>query len=79
MTLEMFMEEEFVPLTDGHIEAMKLSWKKMDKTHKLFQFNHDCYTRFFQNTNDKYLLYYASLGVPHYSNWAADVAIARGI
>jgi hypothetical protein len=79
MTLDLFFEDDFKPFTDTHVEALKGFWKKMEPSHKLFGFNREWYTRHFQNYSDKELIYHAGLGVPHYSEWAAEVAIERGI
>jgi len=79
MTLEMFMDDNVTTMTDGHISALMASWKKVKSSDKLYEFNRDWYTKFFQGCSDAQLAYYAGLGIPHYSNWAVDVATARGI
>ncbi len=79
MTLDLFFEDEVKPFTEGHVNALIQSWKKFDKSDKLYNFNHDWYVKYFEKCSNKQLMYYAGLGIPHYSEWASIVALSRGI
>jgi hypothetical protein len=77
MTLEMFMDDNVDKMTDGHIATLMASWKKITTKDKLFEFNRDWYTKFFQKCSDAQLQYYAGLGIPFYSSWASQVLAKR--
>jgi hypothetical protein len=73
MTLDMFYKEEFKPFSEGHITALKASWKSITPAHKLFEFNRQWHTRQFGKCGKEQLEYYISLNIPHYSEWAKEI------
>jgi hypothetical protein len=77
--LDMFLEYEVQEYTPGHLEALHRSWKSIDRSNKLFLFNHDYHKSLLRQKNNVQLLYIAGLGIVHYSDWARDIAKERGI
>jgi hypothetical protein len=77
MTLEMFFAEDFKPWSDSHVQAIRNAWAKMPKSHKLFEFNREWYTGYFEKMGPKGLAYIVSLEIPNFSDWANDVKKAR--
>lgn len=76
MTLDRFFEEDSMRWTDSHVEALRHNWKGMEK-HKLFQYNKERYSSVFENCSDATLEYYIGLEIPHFSQWAKEVAALR--
>jgi hypothetical protein len=79
MTLEMFLDEEVVPWSNAHIAALKASWSKFNKGTTMWTYNKKFHSELLGNRNNTALLYVVNAGIPHLSDFARDVAKARGL
>jgi hypothetical protein len=78
-TLEAFMEDQHPEWGDLHIETLRKMWKKIEKSHALYKFNHDYQKQLLANRNDKALMFVVNAKIPHLSDLAHEVAVERGL
>jgi hypothetical protein len=78
-TLEMFLDEPVVEWSEQHKAALKVTWAKINKGTALHAYNKKFHTGLLSQRNNAALLYVVNAGIPHLSDFAREVAQARGI
>jgi len=73
------MDDQFPEFTPGHLECLRHEWGKFERSNKLYMHNREVHTFYMRKRNDKSLMYVVNLNIPHYSDFAREVARERGL
>lgn len=63
--------------TEDHLSSLRHHWAKMERSHKLFSFNHEMHSGLFKKDSRAFLKLIIDAKIKHLSDWAKSELESR--